>query len=98
MEKVLLLIYSIIIIISSITSIILYGIDKQKAIKNKIRVKEKVLLFFTVFGGAIGSVIATNAFKHKTDKSYFTITIYCSFVLQLITIFILVFKYLEVLS
>lgn len=67
----------------SMISFITFGIDKVKAKKEKIRVKEKTLLEMTILGGAIGSTIARIFFYHKTNKIYFSITIYFALINQI---------------
>lgn len=49
----------------------LYFIDKKRAIRNKWRVKETTLIFFTLFCGGIGAFLARKFLRHKTDKKKF---------------------------
>lgn len=64
--------YLLIYIISiNILSFLLFGIDKYKAIKNKYRIPEKVLLLISLFGGSIGSILGMIIFHHKTKKIKF---------------------------
>ncbi len=68
--------YLLIYIISiNILSFLLFGIDKYKAIKNKYRIPEKVLLLISLFGGSIGSILGMIIFHHKTKKPLFIIMI-----------------------
>ena len=53
----------------------LYGIDKKKAIGDKFRIPERVLIFFAVIGGAFGAFLGMHIFHHKTKKKKFYITI-----------------------
>lgn len=55
----------------SLVALVLYGIDKRKARKNKWRIKESVLLGFGFFGGAIGALAGMKLFHHKTKHWYF---------------------------
>ena len=67
-EKILLIIYSLYLLISSLITLILYKRDKKIAVTNNgMRIKEKTLLEMVVFGGAIGGLIGTYAFHHKSD-------------------------------
>lgn len=59
------------LIIINIVSFLLYGIDKNLAIKGKMRISEYHLLVFSLFGGAIGSIIGMKLFHHKTKKLKF---------------------------
>lgn len=66
-----LIIYSIVIVVMSLIALFTYVIDKNKAKKNKWRIKESVLLGLGVLGGAIGALIAIKVFRHKTKHWYF---------------------------
>ena len=46
-------------------------IDKKKAIYNKWRISEKVLLLIAFVGGCFGVLFAMNIFRHKTRKLKF---------------------------
>lgn len=90
MEKTVLIIYCIFLIVMSLISIMLYINDKNRAKKGKMRIKEKTLLQFGVFGGGIGSEIGRRLARHKTDKIYFSIVIYLSIIAQIATLAILI--------
>ncbi len=64
-------IYLIIIAIVSIITFFLYATDKVKAMNDGWRIPEKVLLGFSLFGGAIGGYLAMNIVRHKTKHWYF---------------------------
>jgi uncharacterized membrane protein YsdA (DUF1294 family) len=53
-----------------------YGLDKFKAIHNRWRIPEKILLGLAVLGGAPGAFAGSRVFHHKTSrkKIYFTVT------------------------
>ena len=51
--------------------ILLYGIDKYKAIHHHWRVSEKILLIGALFGGSLGAILAMYGFNHKTRKNIF---------------------------
>ena len=50
---------------------ILIFLDKQKAIHNKWRISEKILIFISIIGGSFGTIIAMYLFHHKTKKLKF---------------------------
>ena len=52
-----------------------YGIDKAKVRNGTRRIPEKTLIGLAAFGGAIGALIGMLAFRHKTRKIKFTITV-----------------------
>lgn len=60
-------------IIINIISFIIYAIDKKLAIKKKTRVPEAILLFLSIIGGSLGSLIAMYLVHHKTKKWYFVL-------------------------
>ena len=82
-------IYLSLMVIMSIISFSLYGVDKKKAIKGKERIKEKTLLFYTIFNGAIGAFFARFVFRHKTEKKYFSLTIFAGLFIQVLGLAIL---------
>lgn len=50
-------------------------IDKRKAIKNRWRIPERVLIMTAVLGGSIGSLLGMYTFRHKTKHLKFTLGI-----------------------
>ena len=58
------------LLINLIGFIIMY-IDKRKAQKQTWRIPEKTLLYITLLGGGIGSIIGMYTFRHKTQKVKF---------------------------
>lgn len=85
-NMILLIAYVGFIVIMSLIAIVAYASDKRKAIKGKERTKEKTLLFYAVFFGALGSLIGRILAHHKTDKIYFSIIIWFSLLLQALTL------------
>ena len=75
----LLLIYLIVI---NVTTLITYGVDKRKAIKDKWRIQEKTLLILAVIGGSVGAFAGMHLFHHKTNKWKFSIGVPLIFLLQ----------------
>ena len=90
-NMILLIAYVGLIVIMSLIAIVAYASDKNKAIKGKERTKEKTLLFYAVFFGALGSLIGRILAHHKTDKIYFSIIIWFSLFLQALTLVLLAF-------
>lgn len=58
--------------------------DKQKAIKNKWRIPEKVLWGTAVFGGSIGCIAGMKLFRHKTKHPVFRIGLPVILCLQIV--------------
>ena len=90
-NMILLIAYVSLIVFMSLIAIVAYASDKRKAIKGKERTKEKTLLFFAVFFGALGSLIGRILAHHKTDKIYFSIIIWFSLLLQALSLVLLAF-------
>ena len=55
----------------SLIAFFLYLIDKIKAKLDAWRTPEKVLLSFSLLGGAVGGFLAMLLFRHKTRHWYF---------------------------
>lgn len=93
-QQIVLIIYVAYLALSSLATFALFFKDKGMAKKNhsEVRIKEKTLLAFCVFGGAIGGFFGRILAHHKTNKSYFTFTIYLSILLQIavLVLFILI--------
>lgn len=81
----LLIAYIAYLIIMSLITMALYFKDKKTAVKNgnEVRIKERTLLGLVCFGGAIGGFLGRILAHHKTNKGYFSFTIYVSLLLQL---------------
>ena len=83
-HQILLCIYCTYLVFFSLVAFVAYGKDKSMAKKGTpVRIKEKTLLFLTVFGGGIGACAGRLFFRHKTNKSYFTLTVFLSLISQL---------------
>jgi len=55
----------------NLCSFVLFGWDKRASIKANRRVPERTLLFIAYLGGALGAIIASRLFRHKTQKHPF---------------------------
>ncbi|NQU49057.1 MAG: DUF1294 domain-containing protein [Planctomycetes bacterium] len=61
----------------------MFGWDKRAARRQKRRIPEARLYFFTLLGGGIGAWIAIRVFRHKTVKTSFRIRLFASAVMSL---------------
>lgn len=77
-------IYLLLVLLMSIITFILYGIDKRKAIKNQYRIKEKTLLLSSFLFGSVGGILGMYIFRHKTKHWYFVVVNFISLVLHII--------------
>ena len=55
----------------NIFTFLLFGIDKYYSLKDRNRVPEMSLYFFSIAGGVFGALISMFAFKHKIRKKLF---------------------------
>ncbi len=67
------------------------GIDKRKAVKGAFRIPEATLFVVALIGGSIGSLLGIYTFRHKTRKWYFVYGMPAILILQIVTIFLLLF-------
>lgn len=80
------LIVEMMIIMMSMVAFIAMGIDKMKARKNKYRIRETTLWFWTIAGGAIGTFIGMKLFRHKTRHRSFAVGVPLLALVQLVFI------------
>ena len=57
--------------VMSVIGFALMGIDKNRAINHKWRIKEATLFLIAFLGGGIGSTLGMFFFRHKTKHWYF---------------------------
>ena len=70
----------------NIISFFLYVIDKRRAQKNKWRISEKTLLFFTLACGGVGALLCMRYARHKTNKSIFRFAVLLGIIIASIPI------------
>ena len=59
-------IFLIYLVIINVVSFFIYGFDKWKAKKSKMRIREAALLGLAVLGGSIGAWLGMKVWHHKT--------------------------------
>jgi len=64
----------------------LYVIDKRRAISKKFRIKESILLFFTLVFGGIGALLGMLLARHKTKRAKFRIAVTLGLFIALIPV------------
>lgn len=99
-QQIILIIYIAYLVLMSFTAFVLFLKDKNMAKKNnsEVRIKEKTLLSVAVFGGAIGAFIGRIIAHHKTNKSYFSFTIYLSILLQVAILVLFIIMALGIIA
>lgn len=92
------IVYVALLVLMSIVAFAVFGKDKKIAVKQngQMRIKEKTLLTLTVLNGAVGAFIGRKVHHHKTDKVYFSITIYLSILCQALVAVVLALLAFEV--
>ncbi len=83
---IILIIYLIII---NISTFIIFGIDKRRAIKKRWRIAESTLFILALAGGSIGAEAGMYSFHHKTRHPRFVIGIPLILILQIVVIYLL---------
>lgn len=70
------------ILVMTILTFLVFGIDKWKAKNEQWRVPESTLFLLAVFGGSIGGWLGMEIWRHKTQHWYFRLGIPIIVVLQ----------------
>ena len=81
------MIMSCYIIVINVIVLVLMGIDKRRAIKDKQRISERVLLTLTIIGGFIGLGLGIALFNHKTNHLKFYLVMGLSIIIWLVGIY-----------
>ncbi len=66
----------------NVVTFFLFGADKWKAKKGKMRISEKGLLCAAALGGSVGGLVGMYTFHHKTRKAKFYLGVPGILVLQ----------------
>ena len=75
----------------SFITLILYIVDKNRAINNKWRIKESVLLLMPWLFGSLGGVLGLYIIRHKTKHMYFKVNNIFALTIHIIIIVSLIF-------
>ena len=75
------------LIIINTINLILFGLDKYKAINKKNRIRNSTLLGLSLLGGSIGSILGMYIFRHKTKTWYYKYTTPIILIIQIITFY-----------
>ncbi len=76
------------VIINALTFLLML-IDKQKAKKNRWRIRESTLLGCSFIGGSVGGMLGMYLLRHKTLHKRFAIGIPLMFVAHLVALYLL---------
>ena len=67
----------------NVVTFFMYGIDKWKAKKSKMRIRETALLGLAVLGGSIGAWLGMKVWHHKTQHKKFKYGVPAIIIVQL---------------
>ena len=81
--RLLLIVFVVYYLIINLIGLIMMLIDKRKAIKGAYRIPEATLFCVALLGGALGTTLGMNLFRHKTKHWYFVVGMPLIFFLQL---------------
>ncbi len=78
------------LLIMSVFGLVLFGIDKYKAARNRWRIEEKALIMCALLGGGMGCFLGMHIFHHKTKKKPFPVLVpLCAIVQACLLLFLL---------
>ena len=72
----------IVLIVWNVLVMLLYGVDKLKAAKNKWRISEKTLVLCAFLAGSAGALLGMTFFRHKTQNMKFKVLVPMALVLH----------------
>lgn len=72
----------------NIVTLIVYGIDKVKAMKGKWRISEATLLLLAIIGGSVGAWLGMKTWHHKTMHKKFKYGIPLILLAQILLIYL----------
>ena len=77
------------LLLMNIIGLLIMGIDKSRARRNKWRIPEKVLFGVSLLGGSIGTWAGMYIFHHKTRRWYFVVGMPAILVVQIVLAYLL---------
>ena len=81
-----------VLLVWNLVVLLVYGLDKQKAIRHKRRISEKALLLQTLIFGGIGAFIGGRLFRHKINKWYFKLCWLIGIVMDVLLLYLILTK------
>ncbi|WP_312902959.1 DUF1294 domain-containing protein [Chryseobacterium taichungense] len=75
-----------ILLFINIITYILFGTDKQKAVRHQRRISEFTLLSVTFLGGTVGALLGMLIFRHKISKKSFLLKFLLIILIQAVLI------------
>lgn len=81
------------LVVMNALGFVMMWIDKEKAINHRNRISEKTLMLIAAFGGAAGSWLGMESFRHKTKHIKFIVGVPVLLLVQVAAILFLNGKY-----
>lgn len=81
------------VVLWNIVTFLMMAIDKRKAVRNRRRISERVLLLSAFFFGGIGSFTGMFVFRHKTRHLKFRILLPFFTLLNISILFLLYYHF-----
>ena len=78
-----------VLLVWNIVVLLVYGLDKHKAIRHKRRISEKALLLQTLTFGGIGAFLGGKLFRHKINKWYFKLCWLMGIVIDVVILYLI---------
>lgn len=80
-------IFIVYLVVINLAGFLSMAIDKRKARNQQWRIPEKTLFGIAILGGALGSVLGMQTFRHKTKHWYFVVGMPLILVLWIVGLF-----------
>lgn len=78
-------------LVINLTSFIMYGVDKRKAVRKAWRIPESRLILLAALGGGLGAWLGMRIFRHKTKHIKFIVFVPLFLILHIAWIAFLIF-------
>lgn len=79
------------LLLMSLITFYLFGIDKKRAIRKRRRISETQLLVFSFLGGISGAITGMFVFRHKLAKASFMLKFYGILIVHALVIGFLIY-------
>ncbi|MDD2213500.1 MAG: DUF1294 domain-containing protein [Oscillospiraceae bacterium] len=76
------------LLVINLLTFILFGVDKYKAVHGLWRIREAVLLGFSLAGGSVGGLLGMWVFQHKTRVPQFCLGLPLLALVQLVLLYL----------
>ena len=78
-----------VLLVWNLVVLLVYGLDKHRAIRHKRRISEKALLLQILIFGGIGAFLGGSLFRHKINKWYFKLCWLMGIVIDVVILYLI---------